>query len=105
MRLTLSTLLLLACLNAWPQTPADALTGKWIFEIEYRGDRMIATRAQMNVADGKVTGSVGTSEIRGQYRTPLSILSGSLATAPWKRVSLPNTRMAGSAAPPHRPMV
>ena len=65
MRLTLSTLLLSACLNAWPQTPADTLTGDWIFEIEYRGDRMIATRAQMNVADGKITGRVGNSEIRG----------------------------------------
>ncbi|HYI94779.1 MAG TPA: acetamidase/formamidase family protein [Bryobacteraceae bacterium] len=64
MRLTL-TVFLLVCVKAWTQTPADDLTGNWIFEIEHHGDRMMATRAQMKVADGKIAGRAGDSEIRG----------------------------------------
>src|SRR5688572_4377284 len=97
MRPTLGVLLLFACVNAWPQTPKDALTGNWIFEMEYRGDRMTATRAQMNVADRKLTDrEPATRRSEEQRRAPVSISSGSLATAPSTRVSPASPRMAGS---------
>ena len=50
-------------LTTWAH--AADVSGKWIFEVEHGGERVMATRAVLTVDDGKLAGKAGRSSVRG----------------------------------------
>ncbi len=64
MRLSICALLLIssACFS---QTAAPNIAGDWTFVIEQQRERVMATRVQLSVSDGKLMGKAGDAVIKG----------------------------------------
>lgn len=66
MRLSVPAFLLLSSVICSSQPAAPNLAGDWTFQILQSGERVMATRVQLSVSDGKVTGKAGNSAVRGK---------------------------------------
>jgi amidase len=44
---------------------AQSISGDWVLLIERQGERLISTRAELSVADGKLSGKAGNATLRG----------------------------------------
>jgi amidase len=67
MRFFVLSIPLLASTLCFPQA-APNLAGDWIFEVDQRGERVVAARVQLNVADGTVSGKAGNASLRGTVK-------------------------------------
>ena len=57
--------LLLSCISF-----AQSISGGWVLLIERQGERLISTRAELTVAEGKLSGKAGNATLRGTVDGP-----------------------------------